>query len=88
MSYVHSSLITAGEKYVFILYRPYTIEETGHLCVSIEKYTSGLTYRDIRDRGHRIPISVNTKDKQNPEIDSEPPLLNRCCPSATTRAGS
>lgn len=63
MFYVYFFLIIVGEKYVFIFYRLYIIEEIGYLCVLIEKYIFGLTYRDIRDRGYRIFIFVNIKDK-------------------------
>lgn len=78
VSHVCSSLLAAREKYIPTLYQPSTIEETGHLCRSREKHISIFICRDIHVIEKQNPTPISRKDKPNPGVDREPPLLLFC----------
>ena len=48
------------------------------MCISREKHISVFLYRDIHIIEKQNPIPINRKDKPNPGIDREPPLLLFC----------
>ena len=71
-------LLAAREKYIPTLYQPSRIEETRHLCGSREKHLSIFICRDIHIIEKQNPIPIIRKDKPNPGVDREPPLLLFC----------